>query len=148
MSAQAPPLPPSSQPQALDGALPPQQEPTSIRRPPGMLIDPTKKPSFFEVASGIAPDEFKLANVAKAPCARKALLYGIGGGTVVAATRMVVTRRPLSSGNWGFAAFGAISTLSWEFCRHQRRVVQEELEKMSAANARRTEEEKRENLAA
>ncbi|TPX58895.1 hypothetical protein PhCBS80983_g02846 [Powellomyces hirtus] len=116
------------------------------RRPPGIAFDPSKKPTFLEIAQGITPDEFKLDNVAKAPCSRKALLYGIGGGSAVAITRLVVTRRPLSSGNWGIATFGAISMLSWEFCRYQRRVVQEQLEAMGAETARRLEQEKREQF--
>ncbi|KND02143.1 uncharacterized protein SPPG_02636 [Spizellomyces punctatus DAOM BR117] len=102
-----------------------------------------RKPDLWTVAKGIKAAEFKLENVAKVPCSRKALLYGIGGGTIIATTRFFVTRRLLSAGNWGFASFGAISMLSWEFCRYQRRVVQEQLEAMAAETAKRTEGEKR-----
>ncbi|KAI9011134.1 hypothetical protein BC832DRAFT_529413, partial [Gaertneriomyces semiglobifer] len=87
--------------------------------------------------------DLKLENVAKTPCARQALLYGIGAGVALAATRFLATRRLLSSGNWGFASFGAVSMLSWEFCRYQRRVVQEQLDAMAAETHRKLEQDRR-----
>ncbi|KAI8817562.1 uncharacterized protein EV422DRAFT_570609 [Fimicolochytrium jonesii] len=103
-------------------------------------FDPSKPPSFVDVVKGIEAEEFKLANVTKSPCAVKGLLYGIGAGDDQS------PGRALSAGNWGFMTFGVVSTISWEFCRYQRRVVQQQLDAMGAETRRRLEEERQKRL--
>lgn len=64
-------------------SIPPSNTPPSSEIPPGAAIiqkDANGRPSMFDVLKTIRLEELKLDNLAKTPCARDTLLYGIGGG--------------------------------------------------------------------
>ncbi|RKO92476.1 hypothetical protein BDK51DRAFT_12167, partial [Blyttiomyces helicus] len=75
--------------------------------------------------------EFKLDNVARLPCTLQSTLQGVAGGTIVGAVRYFATGRYVSAGNWGFSSFAGIAMISWEFCRYQRRIVQQQMDQIS-----------------
>ncbi|KAJ3093098.1 hypothetical protein HK102_009530 [Quaeritorhiza haematococci] len=90
-----------------------------------------KQPGVVDVIKNIKMEEFKVGNVMQLPCSKKALIYGSGAGLSIGVARYALTRSLKSSGNWAFIAFAAISVSSWEYCRFQRRIVQQQLRNMS-----------------
>ncbi|KAI8830171.1 hypothetical protein BJ741DRAFT_620571 [Chytriomyces cf. hyalinus JEL632] len=104
-------------------------------------FDPSKdSPAITDIVKNIELSELSLSNVAKLPCAKNALLYGISGGLSVSLARFVATRRGASAGNWGIMTFAAVSLASWEMCRLQRRVVQQQLSQLAVEQQKRQEE--------
>eukprot|EP01134_Creolimax_fragrantissima_P000784 CFRG0784T1 len=54
----------------------------------------------------------------KTPCARDAMLVGIGSGTVVGTARFLAAGKVMSSCNLGVAAWIVASCATWEYCRY------------------------------
>ncbi|KAJ3316740.1 Cytochrome c oxidase assembly protein cox20, mitochondrial [Blyttiomyces sp. JEL0837] len=97
-------------------------------------FDPTKPPNVVDALQSVQLRDFKLDNIAKLPCARNALLYGISSGLGLGIIRFAVKRNIRSSGNWAVIGFAGTAVASWEVCRLQRRVVQDQLQQMSASS--------------
>ncbi|KAI9329554.1 hypothetical protein BDR26DRAFT_939281 [Obelidium mucronatum] len=105
--------------------------PGSIQVP----FDPTQEVSITNVLKNLQLEEFSLTNIGRLPCARNALLYGISSGLAVSAARFLARRNLRSAGNWGILAFAGMSVASWEMCRLQRRLVQEQLSHLAVEQA-------------
>ncbi|GAA98837.1 uncharacterized protein L969DRAFT_64108 [Mixia osmundae IAM 14324] len=75
---------------------------------------------FMIALRSIRPRE-DLTRLLQHPCARNALLIGIGGGTAVGAIRFLGSQRVWSSTNWAVATFGFASLTSWETCNRSRK---------------------------
>ncbi|KAJ1562695.1 Cytochrome c oxidase assembly protein cox20, mitochondrial [Cladochytrium tenue] len=97
----------------------------------GVPFDPARPPSYADGIKSVRLQDLRLDRVARMPCARDALLYGIGTGLAVGSARFLASRRPRSAGNWAIATFALTTLASWEVCRLQRRVVQVELERVT-----------------
>ncbi|KAI9102445.1 hypothetical protein DFS34DRAFT_609177 [Phlyctochytrium arcticum] len=105
--------------------------PSSITHKGGDLTVP-QQTGFWDVVKDIKPAELKWDNIIKVPCSSKALLTGIATGTLIGLTRYTVKRGGLrSAGNWGVLSFAGTSMITWEFCRYQRKVVQQQLDAMA-----------------
>jgi len=72
-------------------------------------------------------------HVTELPCARNALLAGIGSGVGVGAIRGI-TAGPMMAGHWAIATFTLISLGSWHICQkrfaEERRQVAQVIENM------------------
>ncbi|ORY33534.1 hypothetical protein BCR33DRAFT_518348 [Rhizoclosmatium globosum] len=100
-------------------------------------FDPSKdQPTVTDVVKNLELRELWLGNIAKLPCAKNALLYGISGGLTVSLARFLARKNLRSAGNWGILAFSAIAVASWETCRLQRRLVQEQLSQLAVEQQR------------
>ncbi|KAI9341261.1 hypothetical protein DFJ73DRAFT_843894 [Zopfochytrium polystomum] len=123
MSTQPPSSPSPSPTASLSAPTPADQGMTPF--------DPSKKPTYADAIKSLKLKDLAPENVARLPCARNALLYGIGTGLGIGTARFLATRRPRTSGNWAILSFAVTAVASWEVCRLQRRVVQEEMIKIS-----------------
>ncbi|KAG2218792.1 hypothetical protein INT45_000329 [Circinella minor] len=85
----------------------------------------SNQPTFSEAFQTIKAEDFK--NVGKIPCARNALLYGMGGAFGVGGIRYIVKRAVPTSANWAVAAFCGISLISFEMCQMDRKSKLERL---------------------
>ncbi|KAI9487951.1 hypothetical protein BDB00DRAFT_850756 [Zychaea mexicana] len=83
------------------------------------------QPTFTDALQTIKVDDFK--NVGKIPCARNALLYGMGGAFGAGGIRYIVKRTVPSAANWAVAAFCGISLISFEMCQMDRKAKLERL---------------------
>ncbi len=71
------------------------------------------------------------------PCAKQALLTGVGVGLAVCGLRWAVARKPLASAtNWGVLGGVGCSLGSWEYCRYQLQVVRLQLDQMALEQSR------------
>jgi cytochrome c oxidase assembly protein subunit 20 len=68
-----------------------------------------------------------LKDVHKIPCAREALLYGMGVGAVVGLTRYTVKRKVMTGCNYAVVSFAIVSSLSWEYCRWRLKKQRQEI---------------------
>lgn len=66
-------------------------------------------------------------DIRKVPCARDALLHGIGGGMLLGALQFVRTRYIKSGVDFAIGGFLLISIADLEFCRYQRRKKAEDI---------------------
>ncbi|BFZ55214.1 hypothetical protein PYCC9005_002254 [Savitreella phatthalungensis] len=66
----------------------------------------------------------ELGSITQVPCARNALLYGVGAGVVVGAAKFGLagarSTGPRAALNYGALAFAAVSLASFEACRFSR----------------------------
>ncbi|KAJ3114224.1 Cytochrome c oxidase assembly protein cox20, mitochondrial [Phlyctochytrium bullatum] len=115
----------------------PSEAPAQSGKSVEVLFDPTKEQGVWDILKNLKWQEFSLDNVAKMPCSRSALLYGLSAGTTVGLTRYLLRRNGRSAGNWGVLTFGTVSVAYWELCRLQRRVMHEQLASMSASDRAR-----------
>ncbi|KAI9276744.1 hypothetical protein BDA99DRAFT_554700 [Phascolomyces articulosus] len=90
-----------------------------------MSNDNNNQPTFSEAFQTIKVEDFK--NVGKIPCARNALLYGMGGAFGVGGIRYMVKRTVPTAANWAVAAFCGISLISFEMCQMDRKSKLERL---------------------
>ncbi|KAL3900501.1 MAG: hypothetical protein SGCHY_001295 [Lobulomycetales sp.] len=95
---------------------------------------PTQKPesNVKTAIANIRFSDFAPSSFLNLACSKKALLYGGLAGTTIGVTRFMITRRIKTSGNYALLAFSLVAASSWEFCRFQRRIVQEQLHRMEA----------------
>ncbi|ORY83759.1 hypothetical protein BCR37DRAFT_378741 [Protomyces lactucae-debilis] len=77
-----------------------------------------QQPAIKEAISTITLQD--LAHINEVPCARQALLYGVGSACLLGATKFFWTRRVGHSLNWGAGTFVAMSLATFEGCRFQR----------------------------
>ncbi|KNE59122.1 hypothetical protein AMAG_03460 [Allomyces macrogynus ATCC 38327] len=85
--------------------------------PDDPVVTPAPEPGVIDVLKSLKTDDFK--KVGEVPCARSALLYGIGTGFGAGALRFAFRGSVLSASNYAVATFCAVSALSWEVCRWQ-----------------------------
>ncbi|KAJ1919316.1 hypothetical protein H4219_002078 [Mycoemilia scoparia] len=78
-----------------------------------------QRPTFSESFRNQSIDGFK--NVAKLPCAREGLMYGIGTGFVAGVLRFIQKGNVMSAGNWAVGTFVAVAIIGKEACHFQRR---------------------------
>ncbi|KAI7863578.1 hypothetical protein BDF14DRAFT_1885003 [Spinellus fusiger] len=76
-------------------------------------------------------EDFK--QVAKIPCARNALLYGMGTGVSVGAIRYLMKRKVPTAANWAVVAFCGVSLVSFEMCHLERKSKIEKLHRIIKA---------------
>ncbi|TPX40418.1 hypothetical protein SeMB42_g06010 [Synchytrium endobioticum] len=99
--------------------------------PDARLYDRNASISVLDEMKKINPEELKWANLRKVPCVTKSLLYGSLAGAAVGISRYVRVRSIRSTGNWAILATGLVSIGSWEFCRFQRRLVLNQLARVT-----------------
>jgi hypothetical protein len=87
----------------------------------------TTPPTLFDGFKSISFSDITWQNIGKMPCARTALLTGLSIASLLGASRFIVTKRPISAGNWFVFSFVVSSSIGWEYCHLQRKVAQENL---------------------
>ncbi|KAF8158059.1 hypothetical protein B0H34DRAFT_797477 [Crassisporium funariophilum] len=89
-------------------------------RPTSQPPQPPTLPSRVPPPTGnLFQDSLESAkHVTELPCARNALLAGIGSGAGVGVIRGV-SAGPMMAGNWAIAAFTLVSLGSWHVCQKQ-----------------------------
>lgn len=75
-------------------------------------------PTIAQAFSTVSLKE--LTTITQIPCARSALLYGIGSACLIGGVKFFLHRRGSSALNWGAATFAGVSLASFEGCRFQR----------------------------
>ncbi|KAI8894127.1 hypothetical protein BC833DRAFT_530963 [Globomyces pollinis-pini] len=90
-----------------------------------------KPPTLVDGMNHIEWKNLTLQKAFELPCARQALITGLSLGGLLTIARLAVNRNWKSAGNWGVLSFGISSAISWEFCRFQRKVSQEQIKKMA-----------------
>ncbi|OAD67496.1 hypothetical protein PHYBLDRAFT_151404 [Phycomyces blakesleeanus NRRL 1555(-)] len=83
-------------------------------------------PNNEETATTVKLEDFK--DVPKIPCARNAMLYGMGAGTGVGAVRYLMKQRIPTAANWAVAVFCGVSAVSFELCQMARKQKLEKLQ--------------------
>lgn len=91
------------------------------------------KPTIWEGFQWIKWDAVSLDTISEIPCAGAAILTGVFGGLLLGISRRLVSRSNKSAINWGFGSMVVSTTISWEFCRYQRKVSQQSLAMMAEA---------------
>ncbi|KAL7425096.1 hypothetical protein Q5752_000784 [Cryptotrichosporon argae] len=61
-----------------------------------------------------------LSNLGKMPCARQALLYGIGAGAGLGSVRFLGSRNVRAGANWAVAAFTVVASGTHFVCQNAR----------------------------
>jgi len=101
----------------------------------------TRSPQITALPSKLPPptgnllyDSLESAkHVTELPCARNALLAGIGSGAGVGVIRGI-TAGPMMAGHWAIATFTLVSLGSWHICQKrfadERRQVKQVIESM------------------
>ncbi|KAI8149683.1 hypothetical protein BJV82DRAFT_662969 [Fennellomyces sp. T-0311] len=89
------------------------------------MSNDNNQPTFSEAFKTIKVEDFK--DVGKIPCARNALLYGMGGAFGVGGIRYLMKRAVPTAANWAVAAFCGISLISFEMCQMDRKQKLEKL---------------------
>lgn len=82
-------------------------------------------PKFVDALKTVKLEDFKEVN--RIPCARNALLYGMGAGVAMGAIRFLSKRAIPTSTNWAVATFMGVSAISFEACQMERK---QKIEKM------------------
>ncbi|KAI8987163.1 hypothetical protein BDB01DRAFT_784834 [Pilobolus umbonatus] len=82
-------------------------------------------PKFVDALKTVKLEDFKEIN--RIPCARNALLYGMGAGVAVGLLRFVTKRTVSTSANWAVASFCGVSAVSFEACHLERKNKLEKL---------------------
>ncbi|RCH86274.1 hypothetical protein CU098_006869 [Rhizopus stolonifer] len=82
-------------------------------------------PKFTDALKTVKLEDFKDVN--KIPCARNALLYGIGAGVAMGMVSFATRRSIPTAANWAVGSFCGVSVVSFEACQWQRK---QKLEKM------------------
>ncbi|KAI8335425.1 hypothetical protein BC941DRAFT_430282 [Chlamydoabsidia padenii] len=77
------------------------------------------KSDYVEALKTVKVEEFK--DIGKIPCARPALLYGIGAAFGLGAIRFLVKRSVPTSANWAVGAFCGVSAIGFELCQMERK---------------------------
>nr|CAI5869064.1 unnamed protein product [Callosobruchus analis] len=76
-------------------------------------------------------------DIAKIPCARNSLLYGIGGGIAFGLARFMITSQPLKSTNFAVYSFSLVTMAYWTQCRYtysKKKFEMMKLEELMRAN--------------
>ncbi|PLW33876.1 hypothetical protein PCASD_20551 [Puccinia coronata f. sp. avenae] len=94
----------------------------SINLPP-----PTTEPSTWEALQSFNLNQNLQERFARVPSQRKALLFGMAGGTCIGALRFLSTRRGWSSANWGIYSFVFLSSISYYELSKKRQIEVEQI---------------------
>ncbi|KAH9819933.1 hypothetical protein DFH28DRAFT_1121721 [Melampsora americana] len=65
---------------------------------------------------------------ARVPCQRKALLFGLVGGSAIGGLRLLSNKRVRSSANWGFYSFLFLSSISFYNCSKKHEVEVQQIQ--------------------
>lgn len=77
------------------------------------LPPPPPRPTAWEALKSFDLNENLQDRFARVPSQRKALLFGMAGGTCIGALRFISTKRAWSSANWGVYSFVFLSSISY-----------------------------------
>ncbi|KAH9460623.1 hypothetical protein MJO28_003673 [Puccinia striiformis f. sp. tritici] len=91
------------------------------------LPPPPARPSTWEALHSFNLNENLQQRFARVPSQRKALLFGITGGTCIAGLRFISTRRGWSSVNWGVYSFVFLSSISYYELSKKRQIEVEQI---------------------
>jgi hypothetical protein len=67
----------------------------------------------------------------KMPCFTKAILYGIPIGTVIGTLTYYQTKRLKTAGNFFFISLFISSSICWEYCRYQKKIIRQQFDEMA-----------------
>ncbi|KAG0142678.1 hypothetical protein CROQUDRAFT_49922 [Cronartium quercuum f. sp. fusiforme G11] len=88
----------------------------------------TRKPSAWDALQSFDLRDNLKKRFARVPCQRKALLFGIVGGSAIGVLRMITTRRGRSSANWGVYSFALLSSVSFYNCSKKHEAELEQIQ--------------------
>ena len=93
---------------------------------------PSSKPDSLtqSALSHISPNDFLPSNLSKIVCLQKSFLYASFSASSVFAINYSLYRSFYRAGRWGVASFVLVAVANYENCRYQRRLVQDQLNKM------------------
>ncbi|MBW0484646.1 hypothetical protein O181_024361 [Austropuccinia psidii MF-1] len=77
------------------------------------LPSPPSRPSAWEAFQSTTLEKAFVERFARVPSQRKALIFGIAGGTFIGGLRFLTTKRGWSSVNWGVYSFVFLSSISY-----------------------------------
>lgn len=92
---------------------------------------PPKNPpklSTWEAFQSFDLSESLKGRFARVPCQRKALLFGLVGGSAIGGLRLISTKRVRSSANWGFYSFIFLSSISFYNCNKKHEVEVQQIQ--------------------
>jgi hypothetical protein len=95
----------------------------------GTSFDPTQGPTVSGTLQNLRFEDF--LNSTRLPCLQNAFLTGWIAGLGSGVLHYLRFKRLRSASNWGVVLFGLGSSLSWEYCRYQRRLMQIQLDNMA-----------------
>lgn len=95
--------------------------------PSSSLPPPPPRPSAWEAFQSFDLNENLQERFARVPSQRKALLFGMAGGSCIGALRFLSTKRGWSSINWGVYSFLFLSSISYYQLSQKRQVEVEQI---------------------
>ncbi|WAQ82788.1 hypothetical protein PtA15_3A152 [Puccinia triticina] len=94
------------------------------------LPPPAPRPTAWEALQSFNLNDSLQERFARVPSQRKALMFGMAGGTCIGALRFISTRRGWSSANWGVYSFVFLSSISYYELSKKRQTEVEQIQQV------------------
>ncbi|EFP86637.2 uncharacterized protein PGTG_13019 [Puccinia graminis f. sp. tritici CRL 75-36-700-3] len=97
---------------------------------PTSLPPPAPRPTAWEALQSFNLNDSLQDRFARVPSQRKALMFGMAGGTCIGGLRFISTRRGWSSANWGVYSFVFLSSISYYQLSQKRQTEVEQIQQV------------------